>query len=88
MVWFRLQKNHYIATWRLKEAGEETKGQWEARGSNPDEIMVAWTGVIVEGEKWTDVRYNPDVGLLTHTQGLDDEGKGEGYLNDDSTFLT
>ena len=29
-----------------------------------------------------------DVGFLTHTQGLDDEGKGEGYLNDDSKFLT
>lgn len=58
------------------------------QGLNPDEIMVAWTGVIVEGEKWTDVRYNLDVGFLIHTQGLDDEGKGEGNLNDDSKFLT
>lgn len=49
---------------------------------------MAWTGVTVEGEKWTDVRYNMDVGFLTHTQGLDDEGKGEGYLNNDSKFLT
>ena len=34
--------------WILKKAGEETEDQREARGSNPDEIMVAWTGVTVE----------------------------------------
>lgn len=49
---------------------------------------MAWTRVTAEGEKWTDVRYNLDVGFLTHTNGLDDENKGKGYLNGNSKFLT
>lgn len=49
--------------------------------------MVAWPRVAA-GKKWTDVRYNLDVGIVTHTNGLDDESKGEGCLKDNSTFLT
>lgn len=39
---------------------------------------MAWTGVIVEGEKWTDVRYNLGCWITYTYSGIKtDEGKEE-----------
>lgn len=44
--------------------------------------------VIAEGKKQIDVKYNLGARFLTHTNELEDKSRREGYLKDNTKFLT